>query len=67
MKTAIACAAFAVLISSAVIVLHRTRSVSIHGRHHVSDAEFMRIELDIHVLYNQEIALLTSIQNEGSK
>jgi hypothetical protein len=33
-------------------------------RHYVSNEEFMRSELAIDVLYNQEMAILTSIQNE---
>ena len=41
-----------------------TVSVIPDTRHYVSGEEFMRSELAIDVLYNQEIAILTSIQNE---
>ena len=36
-------------------------------RHYVKDADFMQSALNIQLLYQSEVAILTSIQNEGSK
>ncbi len=59
--------ALVLLVAAFAIVFRGTQSVSIPVRRNVLDAEFMRISLEIQVLYQMESALLTSLQNEGSK
>ena len=44
-----------------------TNRVPLDTRNVVTDVELMARSLDIYVLYNQECAILTSIQSEGVK
>ena len=66
MKTAIACAIVVCLLGAPCVNLDIPCS-NLITCHIVSDVEMMQRQLELYVLYNQEVALLQTLQNEGSR